>query len=234
MAGSSYQTYTSETPISAFRADFIHREAVCSAFAKRYPELADVAAEARQVVEVIDGRRGAVEKAEDDEIRARAVEDLEKADAIDAYATLRGLVGVYDEERLLAFLPDAPSALKRLGVKDLRGRVAAAIAGLRSLPDGTNRYAELVGALERELAALDAADGAEDATRAQLKSVRLALMVYRGELAAARDRQLGTVQKVLEDRTRVGLFTLPWRKRAAERPVEEDPAAPAPVAAEPF
>jgi hypothetical protein len=72
--------------------------------------------------------------------------------------------------------------------------------------------------LETELAQFVAADKAEDTTRAALKTTRMALTLYKSELAQAREVQLGTILTLLKDREKVAMFTVPWRKpsRAAQ------------------
>ncbi|MEO5727360.1 MAG: hypothetical protein ABI134_04780 [Byssovorax sp.] len=211
MAKNTYQTYTDETSIEAYRADFIRRSAMCAAISKRYPDLAAVGAEADASLAQIDTRRANLQQAEDDQVRARAIEDVEKLDVVDAYAELRRTMAAkrYD---VLTLLPDAPSTLGRLGAKNFGERANQAVANLKALPDADPLKVTLLPRLQQELAEFQVADLAEDATRANLQSGRVALVVYKAELSQAREIQLGAVQRVLGDREKTAQFTLPWRK----------------------
>lgn len=215
MARTTYQTYTQRTPIDSFRDDLIHREAICRALAGRYPDLIEVAEEAAELVTDIDGRRGDLQRVEDDLIRARAVQSAERVDVVDVYKTLRSIMGIHAEDTVFAFLPDAPSRLGKLGAKKFVDRVAAAIENLGRLAEDDPLRVEYRPSLERELAEYQAADKAEDQTKARLRSVRLGLLVYKSELASTRDAQLGVVQTTLGDRAKTTLFTLPWRRRSS-------------------
>jgi hypothetical protein len=223
MAKTQYQTYSEETPIDTYREDFIRRGALCGALAKRYPALAAIGTEADDILAQIDSRRGALQRAEDDQIRARAIEDAEKIDVIDTYTELRGTMAgkKYD---VLTLLPDAPSTLGRLGAKNFGERADRAMANLKALPEGDAMKTTLLPKLERELAEFHEADVAEDTARANLKSGRMALLLYKTELSQAREAQLGAIQSILRDREKTVQFTIPWRK--ASRAAED--AAPAP------
>jgi len=89
MAKNTYQTYTDETPVETFRADFIRRSAMCAAVSKRYPDLAAVGAEADATLGQIDTRRTLLQQAEDNPIRAHAIEEVEKLDVVEVYTELR-------------------------------------------------------------------------------------------------------------------------------------------------
>ncbi|APR83091.1 Hypothetical protein A7982_08440 [Minicystis rosea] len=226
MAKTTYQTYTDETSIDTYRTDFIHRGAMCGALAKRYPDLASVGAEADAIVGQLDARRAALQQAEDDQIRARAVEDAEKLDVIDVYTELRRTLAVKGD--VTALLPDAPSTLGRLGAKSFGERADQAVANLNALPDGDPVKATLLPKLKLELDGFHEADLAEDAVRANLQSGRTALVLYKTELTQAREAQLGTIQNILRDREKTAQFTLPWRK-ATKATAEEPAPAPSPV-----
>jgi len=222
----TYQTYLAETPVETFRADFIRRGAMCAAISKRYPQLAAVGAEADATLAQIDTRRALLQQAEDDQIRAHAIEDVEKLDVVEVYTELRRTMSAkrYD---VLTLLPDAPSALGSLGAKNFGARVNQAVANLKALPDGDPLKVTLLPQLQVELAEFHQADLAEDATRANLQSGRVALLLYKTELSQAREGQLGAIQKVLADREKTAQFTIPWRKpaRPAEEPVVGTPGA---------
>lgn len=221
MLKTNYQTYTDETSIEAYRADFIRRGAMCAAISKRYLELAAVGVEAEAVLAQIDTRRANLQQAEDDQIRAHALEDVEKLDVVEAYAELRRTMAAkrYD---VLTLLPDAPSTLGRLGAKNFGERANQAVANLKALPDTDPLKTTLLPRLQQELAEFHAADVAEDATRANLQGGRVALAVYKAELSQAREAQLGAVQKVLGDREKTAQFTLPWRKASRASSGEAD------------
>lgn len=229
MAKNTYQTFTDATPIETFRADFIRRGAMCAAISKRYPDLAAVGAEADATLAQIDTRRTNLQQAEDDQIRASAIEDAEKLDVVDVYTELRRTMAAkrYD---ILTLLPDAPSVLGRLGAKNFGARANQAVSNLKALPDADPLKTSLLPQLQQELAEFHVADLAEDATRANLQSGRVALLLYKTELSQAREGQLGAVQKVLGDREKTAQFTIPWRKpsKGAAETAVVAPAAPTP------
>lgn len=227
MAKNTYQTYTDETSIETFRADFIRRSAMCAAISKRYPDLAAVGAEADATLAQIDTRRQNLQQAEDDQIRAHAIEDVEKLDVVEVYTELRRTMDAkrYD---VLTLLPDSPSVLGRLSAKNFGARANQAVANLKALPDADPLKTTLLPQLQQELAGFHEADLAEDATRANLQSGRVALLLYKTELSQAREGQLGAIQKVFGDREKTAQFTMPWRKTskaAAETPVVGTPTA---------
>lgn len=227
MAKGTYQTYTEETSIEDYRADFIHRGAICAALAKRHPDLAAVGHEADDIVTQIDTRRAELQQAEDDQIRARAIEDAGKIDVVEIYTELRRTLFARRRD-VSTLLPDAPSLLGRLGAKNFRARVDQAVANLQKLPDTDAVKTALLPTLEQEFAGFTKADDAEDVTRASLQSGKMALTLYKTELSQAREAQLGAVLKILGDSEKIPLFTLPWRKAAKAK--QDDPA-PAPTPA---
>lgn len=234
MAKTTYQTYTDETPIDTFRADFIRRGAMCAAVSKRYPALAGVGVEADTCLMQIDTRRAALQQAEDDQVRAHALEDAEKLDVVDVYTELRRTMAARRDD-VLTLLPDAPSTLGRLGAKNFGERANQAVANLEALPDADPLKTTLLPRLQQELAEFHAADLAEDTTRARLHSGRVALVLYKTELSQAREAQMGAVQRVLGDREKMAQFTLPWRKAAkatAEATEAETTAPQGPPAAQ--
>ncbi len=228
MAKTTYQTYTSETPIDFFRKDFIRRGAMCQALVSRFSGLEPVANESVQIVATIDERGTEIRAVEDDLVRARALEDVEKMDVVDAYTALRLMMTAYDRDRVRDFLPDAPSSLKQLGPKNLSDRVKAQIENLRILPEDSPLRTEFLPPLEREVGELETADRAEDDVRARVSALGLGLTVYKSELAQTRESQIGTIQSVLSDRAKAAQFTLPWRrsKRRPKTAVEDEGPAP--------
>src|SRR5262245_15002729 len=98
MAKNTYQTYTEETPIGTYRVDLIRRSAMCAALDQRYPDLAPVAEEANTLIAQIDARRAALQQAEDDQVRARALEDVEKLDVLEVYTELRRTMAVKSQD----------------------------------------------------------------------------------------------------------------------------------------
>jgi hypothetical protein len=222
MGKTTYQSYTSEVPIATFRDDFIHRGAMCAAIAKRYPALQDIATEAEAIIVQIDSKMANLQKAEDDQIRARAIEIVEKLDVVEIYAELRRTMFAknYDIETVL---PDAPSALRRLGITSTAERIAVAISNLAALPAGDPIKDAFLTKLKTEYAELDAADKAEDKTRLGLHSGRVALTLYKSELSQTREAQMGKIQTVLMDREKSSIFALPWRKvgKSADEPATE-------------
>jgi hypothetical protein len=225
MGKTTYQTFTVETPIDTFRTDFIHRSAMCGAIATRYPAVADVGKEADAILSQIDTRRAELQAAEDDQTRARALENAAKIDVVDIYTELRRTMAVKNYD-VMTLLPDAPSTLNRLGAKTFGERSKQAVANLNVLPDDDIVKTTLLPKLQKELAEFNEADLAEDATRAAVRSERMALVLYKTELSQARETQMGAIQKALGDRERTVQFTVPWRK--ASRTTEDEPPPPSP------
>jgi hypothetical protein len=223
MAKTTYQTYTAETPFDTYRDEFLRRGAMCGALSQQHPELAAVAATADATVTQIDAKRAALREAEDDQIKAKALEDVAKIGVIDFYKLLRGTMSAKGYN-VLTLLPDAPSALQRVGVATFSERVALAVSNLKTLPDGDEIKAAFLAGLEAEIGEFGQADKAEDATRLALQSGRMALTLYKSELSQAREAELGKIQNVLRDREKTALFTLPWRK-TGKAPAEGAPAA---------
>jgi hypothetical protein len=222
MAKTTTQSYTAETPIRSYRADFMHRGAMCSALASRYPDVAPLASEAKAIVSAIDARLANLQAAEDAELVANALEDAEKMDFVDVYTEMRRTMFAQNVD-VATILPDAPSSLARLGVDQFTKRTEAAIAAIKALPAADAIRIDFLTNLEKEFSEFSAADKAEDVTRNALKTIRLALTLYKSELAQSREVQLGTLLAILKDRAKVTLFTLPWRK--SPRPQDEEPSA---------
>lgn len=210
--------------MSAYRDDCIHRGAMCAAAAKRYPALQAVAAEADAILIQIDAKLADLQKAEDDQIRARAIEIAEKLDVVELYTELRRTMFAKNYD-LATLLPDAPSALGRLGITSTSERVQVAISNLSALPDGDPIKVAFLSQLQAEHAGLAAADKAEDKTRLALQSGRVALTLYKSELSQTREAHMGKIQAVLMDREKTAMFALPWRK--VGKPADEPPTEPA-------
>ena len=226
MARNTYQTYTEETSIEDYRADFIRRSAMCAALAAQHPDLGPVAAEADTVIGQIDARRADLQQAEDDQIRARALEDVQKLVALEVYAEARRTMAV-KSRNVLKVLPDAPSTLARLGVKTFGERLSQAIANLQKLPDSEPVKVAFLSNLQQEAAAFAAADAAEDATRNALQGDRVSLLLYKSELSQVREAQLGAIQTIFGDREKSAQFTLPWRKPSKGAANDDDAPPPA-------
>jgi hypothetical protein len=177
------------------------------------------------MVDAIDSRLAALQQAEDEQLLANALEDVEKIDVVDVYTEMRRTMFAkkYDVATLL---PDAPSSLGRLGTDEFTKRAAAAITNLKALPESDPIRSVFLANLEKEYSEYQTANKAEDETRADVKTMRLALTLYKSELAQTREAQLGTILTILKDREKTALFTLPWRKSS---PAPD--AAPAPVPA---
>ena len=226
MGKTTYQSYTDQTPISTYRSDFMRRGAMCAALVNRHPELAAIADEAKAIVSEIDARLASLQEADDDQLLANALEDVEKLDVVDLYTEMRRTMFAkkYDIAKLL---PDAPSSLGRLGADGFGQRAALAIASLKALPETDSMRVAFLSNLEKEVAEFQSANQAEDGTREELKTIRLALTLYKSELAQTREVQLGTLLTILKDREKVALFTVPWRKPS--RTADEDASTPAPA-----
>ncbi|MCU0693900.1 MAG: hypothetical protein MUF54_21130 [Polyangiaceae bacterium] len=219
------QAYTPDTPIEAYRREYLHRHAMCQALVTKYADFGPIAAEAGAVVTAIDGRLADLQRAEDAHVRARALEVAAKLDVVEVYELVRAQFAVYHKGTLFAFLPASPSSLARAGVKAAEQRVSEAIANLRSLPEQDEVRKDFLPRLEQEQADLRAADLAEDDVRRAVRTVALGLTTYKSELAGLRDRQLGQVQVIMKDRAKTEMFTLPWRKRSTNE--EPEPVEPA-------
>lgn len=213
MSKNSYQTYTNDVPMTTFRTEFVHRGAICGALAPRYPDLAAIATECDTIVKQIDSRLADLQDAEDQQIRARAIEDAEKIDAVDVYTELRRTMAAKNYD-VATILPDAPSALRRLNAERFTDRARAAVANLKTLAETDPVRVAFLATLEKELTEFQNADKAEDVTTLAIKSGRVALTLYKTELAEVRNAQLGAAQAVLKDREKVAMLTLPWRKPA--------------------
>ncbi len=225
MVKNTYQSYTEQTPIIGYRSDFMRRGAMCSALAPRHPGLAAVSAEAKTIVAAIDSRLAALQDAEDKQLLADALEDVEKLDVVELYTEMRRTMFAKKYE-VTTLLPDAPSSLGRLGADVFTKRAEIAIANLKALPNSDPMRNVFLANLEQELSEYQSANNAEDVARDGLKTIRLALTLYKSELAQTREAQLGTILTILKDREKTALFTLPWRK--SSRTPEESPA-PAPT-----
>lgn len=195
---------------------------MCAALVSRFPNLAAIATEAKAIVTAMDGRLANLQAAEDAELIANALEDAEKIDVVDIYTEMRRTMFAQNSD-VATILPDAPSALARLGVDSFTKRISVAIAALKALPETDTIRVNFLQNLEKEFGEFTAADQAEDATRNALKTLRLALTLYKSELAQTREVQMGTLLTILKDRQKVALFTLPWRKTS--RPNDDEPAA---------
>lgn len=229
MAKNTYHTFTEDTPIDTYRSDFLRRSAMCTALVKRYPAFAGIASQAGATVAQIDTRQSELRAVEDDLIRARALEDVEKLDVIDMYTELRRTMTAKSYD-VLTLLPDSPSSLRRIGTATFSERVQLAIASLKELSDDDEIKKAFLASLEKELADFQTADKAEDTTRAAVQGKRVALTLYKAELAQAREAELGTIQNVLRDRDKTSLFTVPWRKsrRLGEPDAEPEQTAGTP------
>ncbi len=198
---------------------------MCMALSPRHPELQAIGLEADAIIAQIDARLGALQKAEDDQVRARAIEDAEKLDVVDVYTELRRTMDAKSYD-VLTLLPDAPSSLRRLSTTSFTERANLAVASIKALPDGDDVKTIFLPRLEKELAEFATADKAEDMTRTTLKSGRVALTLYKSELSQAREAALGKITGILRDREKTALFTLPWRKNAKPgSDSEPEPAA---------
>lgn len=217
MAPNTYQSYTEKTPIYAYRADFVWRGAMCIALGTRHPGLVSIGNDANAIVAQIDARLAALQAAEDDQLRARAIENAEKLDVVDVYTELRRTMSAknYDVAKIL---PDAPSILRRISADSFAARADAAVSNLEALPENDPLRVAFLANLKKELAEFHEADKAEDKTRATLRSGNVALTLCKAELAQAREAQLGAILTELKDREKSSAFTLPWRKysRAAD------------------
>lgn len=229
MAKNTYQTFTNETPISVYREDFIRRGALCAALSKRHPALAPIGQEADAILAQIDQRSASLQSLEDNQVRARALEDAEKFDTIEVYTELRRTMFAKNID-FSAILPDAPSSLDRLNAKSFGERMDLAVANLKALPDGDALKSAFLAPLEKELAEFATADKAEDVSRINLRSGKAGLLVYKSELSQAREAQLGAILTILRDRERTALFTIPWRKISKADTQDDAPAAPAATA----
>lgn len=225
MAKNTYQTFTNETPIGVYREDFIRRGALCAALSKKHPTLAPIGQEAEAILAQIDQRITSLQSLEDNQVRARAIEDAEKLDALEVYTELRRTMFAKNVD-ISAILPDAPSSLNRLNAKSFGERMALAVANLKALPDGDTLKTVFLSPLEKELGEFTTADQAEDVTRTNLQSGKAGLLVYKSELSQAREAQLGSIQAILRDREKTALFTIPWRKTSKTDAEDGAPAEP--------
>ena len=117
--------------------------------------------------------------------------------------------------------------MARLGIDNFSKRIELAVANLKALPANDSVRLAFLATLEKEATEFNAADKAEDQTRDALKTNRMALTLYKSQLAQAREVQLGTILTVLKDREKVALFTIPWRKWSrSDEPDEVKPPTP--------
>jgi hypothetical protein len=220
------QTYTTETSIDAYRDDFLHREAVCRAAGTKRPPLIPIADGAKDVLAGIDAKQLEIRRVQDDLVRAAALEAAEKLDVIEAYEKARKQLAVTDQRRLFDFLPDAPSSMARYGVEKLTWYVGQAIKNLHTLPEDHQVRREFLPRLEQEFTEFKGVDVAEDEVRTNLAAMRLGMNAYKAELARIREEQLGSIQTVFGDRSKVELFTLPWRSAPRAKPVADAGSPP--------
>ena len=230
MSKNQYQTYTPDTPLSTFREDFVRRAAMCAALAPKYPELAPVAADCDSCVAEIDARLVIIQQAEDAQTRAKALEDVEKIELVEAYTEARRTMSAKNYD-VLTILPDMPSVLARKGPANLSERMQIAIDKLNALPDGDPIRTAFVPVLEKEYDDFSKADLAEDKTSSALKAGAMAIILYKTELSQRREAQLGKILAVLRDKEKMVLFTIPWRKssKETERSENKPQASPSPT-----
>jgi hypothetical protein len=216
MAKTNYQTYTSETPIDVFRKDFLRRASMCGALVKKHPALEPIAAECRENIASIDGRKSGLLSAEDELVVAKALEDVEKMDVIDVYSALRLTMTIHEGDATPDFLPEAPSSLKKLGTKNFTDRVTSGLESLGLLPEDHPVRISYEAQLKKEIDEFKTADLAEDSVRSKLSKIKLGLSMYKNELSQVREAQLGAIQNVLRDRSKPPLFTIPWRSSSSK------------------
>ena len=84
--------------------------------------------------------------------------------------------------------------LGRLNAKTFRERTDQAVANLKTLADDDPLKTAMLPVLEKELAEFKQADVAEDITRANFKSGRMALVLYKAELSQDRGRPCNGLQ----------------------------------------
>lgn len=201
---------------------------MCSALVSRFPSLAAIATEAKTIASNIDARLASLQDAEDAQLIANAIEDAEKIDVVDTYTEMRRVMFGKNYD-IATLLPDAPSVLARMGVDNFNKRIEAAIASLNALPATDPMRSQFLGTLEKEWSEFQAADKAEDTTRGSIKTLRVAITLYKSELAQTREAQLGNLLNILKDRQKTALFTIPWRKSSHtddEAPATEPAPAP--------
>lgn len=221
MPTNTYQTYTAETPIHVFREDFLRRDAMCAAAAKKTPTFQPIADEAAATVAAIDQQRAAQQATEDALTRARALEDLAKIEAVDIYAQLRLTWSAQDKKLALTMLADPPSLMARYEPKEFTEKVALAFDGLGRLPEGDPVRAAFLGLATAEFEEFRAADLAEDEARRALAGAKLSMTVYKADLARRRNAQLGAIQQITGDRAKTAMFTVPWRKASRSEATAE-------------
>jgi hypothetical protein len=205
------QTYTEQTPIDAYRDDALHRASMCEALGRKKPELVPVSDAATAVVTAVDGKIVGLRQAMDALVRSKALETAEKLDMIEAYEMTRKILSAYEGNRLMTYMPEPPSRLTRSGNTTLNEWVSTSITSLKTLPEDSPVRRDFLPTLEREFAEYKDADQAEDTVRLTLSGVKLALNTYKAELSQAREEQLALILAVYKDRSKLELFTLPWR-----------------------
>lgn len=205
---------------------------MCQALAPRYPGLAAIGAEAKAQVALIDSRLMALRQLEDDQINAKAIEDAEKIDVVDSYTELRRTLAVKEPD-VIKILPDAPSALRERGPVTFIQRLESGIANLKALADADPVKALFLPQLEQELLEFGQADKAEDAARSLLRTGKTALLLFKAELSAIREAELGLIQSILRDKEKTALFTIPWRKYAkgeqGDKEAQDPQGSPSPT-----
>lgn len=223
MPKNQYQTFTAETPLAVFREDFLRRAAMCAALSIRYPELGLIATDCEACVVEIDARMILIQQAQDAQVRAKAAEDVEKMELVDAYTEARRTMSAKNYE-VITILPDMPSVLARKRTEVLSERVDVAIARLNALPDGDLIRTAFVPIIEKEFDDFKKADKAEDQTSAALEAMRLSVTLYKTGLSQRREAQLGQLLAALRDKEKVAQLTIPWRKTSRGKAESEDEA----------
>jgi hypothetical protein len=176
-----------------------------------------------ECLDEVPSRASQLRQLDDDLVRARAIETAEKLDVVEAYDMLRKQLAAYEPKRVIEFMPVPPSTAVKLALEKFDFRVSQAISDLKGLPEDHPVRRNFLPALEREFAEFQTADTAEDVVRRNLATARLALTTLKVELAQARDRELGQIQIIFGDRSKLEFFTLPWRTFAPAK--KEDPAS---------
>ena len=220
------QTYTSRVSLERYRADALHREAMCRALAADDPRYMTVAESAAASVHQIDARAMELRQASDELVRHRAVERASKLRAITEYAKARRALAV-DAERLTeVLLPTPPAALKKVGISRAIEIVAQAAANLHRPECPASVREGHLPVVNAHIEKMRVADREEDEVRTGYYALRAALALFKAELETARVKDYATLVGLVQSRPDAEEFFLPAYQRGGADGTEDDDEEP--------
>jgi hypothetical protein len=216
------QIYTSKVSLQRFRADALHREAMCRALEEDSPGFHNVAETASLSLQRIDARTLEVRQASDTLVRYRAIERASKLRAAVAYAKTRRDLAAEAARLAEVLLPTPPSVLKKVGIGRVAEIVTLAAKNLERPECPSEVREEHLPLIKAELEKLRAADRAEDDVRASFAALRAAVVLFKAELEIARVKEFAALVQLVGSRADADEFFLPARARSGSDDAEDE------------